>query len=291
MEQLAKTMMKSGYPEDFRRGVIESAVTCYKQQLAASNTGEKPLYCPRAWECTARRRKKLIAKMAWFRPADTVLRVPYTPGSELAGMVRKVVEEEASRLGLKVKTVEGGGVPLNRSVTTSDLGKGKTCPEGNCPLCLTGEGRGGLHHHRSGAVYKGDCTLCLQTQIEARYWGETSRSAYCRTLEHVKAIESRDEKNAFSKHLSLHHPEEEGNTDAFKFSLVELHKQPLPRLTSESCFIHTNTADLPMNSKAEWHQPTVGRVVVTRELQELQGQQEGRRGGQRGDRGRRRGGG
>ena len=30
-----------------------------------------------------------------------------------------------------------------------------------------------------------------------------------------------------------------------------------------------------MNSKADLHQPTVGRVVVTRELQELQGQEEG----------------
>ena len=86
--------------------------------------------------------------------------------------------------------------------------------------------------------------LCLDTAVEARYWGETSRSAYCRTLEHMKAIESRDEKNAFSKHISLHHPEEEGNKEAFKFSLVELHKQPLPRLTSESCYIHMNTADL-----------------------------------------------
>ena len=36
-----------------------------------------------------------------------------------------VMEEEAARLGLKVKTAEGGVVPLKRSVTPSDLGKGK----------------------------------------------------------------------------------------------------------------------------------------------------------------------
>ena len=83
--------------------------------------------------------------------------------------------------------------------------------------------------------------------MEARYWGESSRSGYCRTLEHVKAVESKDDKNAFSKHLALHHPEDEGNIEAFKFSLVELHNQPLPRLTSESCFIHLNNVDLQMN--------------------------------------------
>ena len=40
MEQLVKTMMK------FQRGVIESAVTCYEQQLAASNKGENPVIGP-----------------------------------------------------------------------------------------------------------------------------------------------------------------------------------------------------------------------------------------------------
>ena len=40
-----------------------------------------------------------------------------------------------------------------------------------------------------------------------------------------------------------------------------------------------------MNSKAEWHQPAVGRVVITRELEELE-EQEGRRGSQGGGRSR-----
>ena len=82
------------------------------------------------------------------------------------------------------------------------------------------------------------------------------------------AIRNKDESNAFSKHLAIHHPTEEGNQDAFKFKLMELHSKPLPRLVSESCFIHTKKADIPMNSKAEWHQPMVARVVVTRELEE-----------------------
>ena len=36
MEKLAEIMMVSGYPEDFRRGVIESAVACYERQVEAS---------------------------------------------------------------------------------------------------------------------------------------------------------------------------------------------------------------------------------------------------------------
>ena len=80
------------------------------------------------------------------RPEDTLLRVPYTPGSELTRAVRGGVEEEANRLCLKVKTVEGGGVPLKRSVVITDLGNEEPCPQGNCPLYFTGEVKGGLHH-------------------------------------------------------------------------------------------------------------------------------------------------
>ena len=62
MEQLAIKMMISGYPADFRRGVIESAVKCYEAQLAASVSGEKPLYRPRTWQQMVRRQKKWSAR-------------------------------------------------------------------------------------------------------------------------------------------------------------------------------------------------------------------------------------
>ena len=107
--------------------------------------------------------------------------------------------------------------------------RGEPCPQGNCLLCLTGEGGGGLHHHRSGAVYRGECRICF-TRIEgsllSRYTGESGFSAYCRTQDHQKAIENKDNVNAFSKHLMIHHPDQVGNVYALKFSLLELHKQP-----------------------------------------------------------------
>jgi hypothetical protein len=243
-----------------------------------------PLYRPRDWQAQARRRKKLMAKMAWFRPADTVLRVPCTPGAALAISVRKVVEEEAGRLGLKVRVQEGAGVALRRSVVTKDLGAGQPCPQGNCPLCLTGEGKGGLYHHRSGAVYRGDCLLC--GELVARYWGESGDSGYCRTLQHLAAIRRTDPDHAFSKPLAIYHQEREGAVLSFRFMVEEVHSQPLSRLCSESVRIHKDPCEIPMNSKAKWHQPVVARVVVTRELEELDVQ--GARG--RGARDKRRGG-
>ena len=169
-------------------------------------------------------------------------------------------------------------------MVTKDLGAGEPCPQGDCPLCLSEGGSGGLQHHRSGAVYKGDCKLCPENEkgeATASYWGESGFSAYYRTLQHHSAIENRDEKNAFAKHLMIHHPEQEGSKDALKFSLQEVHNQPLPRQTSESCHINHNLVETPMNSKAEWHQPMVARVVITRELEELGGRR--RAGGEAGE--------
>ena len=46
-----------------------------------------------------RRKAKLLKRVSWYRPADTVLFLPATPNGELAEMARKVVEEESPRLG------------------------------------------------------------------------------------------------------------------------------------------------------------------------------------------------
>ena len=88
--------------------------------MAASDRGDVPLYRPRDWQAPVRR-KKLLALMAWFRSANTVLLVPCTLGAALATAMRQVAEEESSRLGLKVKVQEGARVSLRRSIVTGDL--------------------------------------------------------------------------------------------------------------------------------------------------------------------------
>ena len=70
----------SGYNATYKAEVIVSAVTGYKRLLAQVHRGERPLHRPREWEAEPRRRKKTLAKAAWFRPADTVTFIPATPG-------------------------------------------------------------------------------------------------------------------------------------------------------------------------------------------------------------------
>ena len=124
-------------------------------------------------------------------------------------------------------------------------------------------------------MYKGDCLLCGKEV--ARYSGESGDSGYLRTSQHVVAIGRRDGENAFSKPLGIHHPEREGDVGAFKFTLEEVHSKALNWLCSESVHIHNNRCEIPMNSKAS---AVLARVVVTRELEELEVQGSKRETGQ-----------
>ena len=72
----------------------------------------------------------------------------------------------------------------------------------------------------------------------------------------------------------------------FRFSVEEVHSKPLSRLCSESVRIHNDTCKIPMKSKVEWHQLVVARVVVTRELEELEVEGAGKGGARVRQRGR-----
>ena len=92
----------------------------------------------------------------------------------------------------------------------------------------------------------------------------------------TKIISRTGVKNAFTKHLALHHPDQEGDVQAFDFNLIQTFKHAAPRQTSESVHIHNSKADILLNSKVDFEQPTVERVVMTREPRE---EREGRWGG------------
>jgi hypothetical protein len=138
-------------------------------------------------------------------------------------------------------------------------------------MCLTGGGGGGLRHHRAGALYHGSCKICEHEGLVSEYWGESGDSAYARCLDHKNDIEKKDLKNAFAKHLMLHHPTEEGKPETFQFKLEKTFQKPAPRQVAEAVKIHNSKADLLLNSKAEWEQPSVDRVTVTREPRQREG--------------------
>ena len=277
MEGLAEKMMVSGYPEELRAGVIRDVVVGYERLVAACERGERPMYRPRRWQQQERRKAKLLKRVSWYRPADTVLFLPATPDGELAEMARRIVEEEGPRLCMSIRVVEKGGVSLKRSLVRTDLAAGDPCKQGDCQACISNPGAGGgLLHQRSGALYRGTCMLCAAAGRSTVYHGESGYNGYTRLDDHGGDIKAGNLSNAFAKHLLEDHPEATGAEiqTAIKFEVLKTFEKPLERQVAEAVAIQNCKADLVLNSKAEWEQPAVERLIVTRELPD----QEDRRG-------------
>ena len=59
MEEWAVRMMVSGYPEEYRKKAIQSAVVGY-EMVGNNRSGIRPLYRPRVWKDAEREVKKKV---------------------------------------------------------------------------------------------------------------------------------------------------------------------------------------------------------------------------------------
>ena len=261
LSEFSHKLMISGYSEKFRLDIIQSAVRGYERQCLEADAGGRPLYRSRSYQQADRQRKKLLMPSSWYRPADSVIFVPATPGAELARQVQTVVTEETNRIGMKVKVVETGGTSMRQHLVRLDL---TGCIFPDCVLCQSGAT--GASHTRSGVHYSGVCVLCENDGIIAKYDGESGRSGYYRTKQHLSDINNRDTKNAFAKHLQLYHPDNVGDSTAFRFKSEQTFKKCLERQVTEGLAIHNSDAQIILNSKSEYNQPATSRIVVTREV-------------------------
>ena len=153
LSKFSNEMKLSGHDAKFRLEVIQSAVRGYERQCDRADRGITPLHRPRSFEREKRRRKALLTKTSWYRPANSVIRVPATPDSELVNTINGIVKKGARQLGLKVKTVERAGSKIKDQLSKLDT---TGCYWPDCYGCRTGEGGGS--HTRRGAWYTGVCT-------------------------------------------------------------------------------------------------------------------------------------
>ena len=144
-------------------------------------------------------------------------------------------------------------------------------------LCVFTKFEGQFHNHEF--VEKFTCKILLGYLIELNValLGESGYNGYTRLDEHTVDIKAGNPSNAFAKHLLEDHPtatalERQG---AISFEVLRTFEKPLERQVAEAVAIQNCKADLVRNSKAEWEQPAVERLIVTRDLPD----QDERRGG------------
>ena len=263
LTEFSKKMARSGYPEGYRAEVIKSGVLGFERQVEASRSGVKPLFRPREWQQDERRKKKMVKRAAWYRPADCVGFYPPTPRGELVSKIGKVLQEEGLRINMNLRAVETGGLSIGKQLVRPDLRAGEPCGRPGCVLDRCSGGAGGPHNVPS-VVYRGICKLCGEEELTSEYWGESAFSGGFRAGVHEENVRTKKEANAFYKHLQIFHPNANGTIEDFDIQVQSVHKKTLSRQKTEAVKIATSTADNVLNSKAEHRQPALLRVRMVR---------------------------
>ena len=143
----------------------------------------------------------------------------------------------------------------------------------DCNPCRSGNSRKQSCHRTSlgGMVYKAQCLTCKEKgvtdgwEIISLYHGRSQRCLYTRQGEHFAGLTGEKEENALWKHKELFHPGEECK---FAFEVEKLFKDAISHQIYEGiCINHSpSTPGYLMNSKAEYEQGQVARLVVARGL-------------------------
>ena len=178
--------------------------------------------------------------------------------------------------GWRIPVVERAGKAM-RSMAKAEPLKKKGCERDDCFPCTTGGG----NCERNGSGYRICCLGCLRAGRCTEYDGETGNNGYTRGKEQADGLRLESEENALWKHCMIEH---EGQHVEFSMKVLESFQSAMARQVNEGVRIKRSKADCVMNSKSEFHQHPVVRVVPMRGIQQEQGEEQrgGRGRGQRG---------
>ena len=178
-------------------------------------------------------------------------------GSSVTRKMKDICNNFARETNIHVKVVTRGGNKLTSNSKSNPLRKGE-CGRENCMVCTTG-GIGDCS--RSGAGYRITCLECPKDKMQAAYEGETARNPYSRGMEHENDLKNKSEKSPLWKHCVLQHG---GRLVNFKMDALRAFKYAMVRQVNEGARVRLTKADMCMNSKSEFHQPGIVRVVAIR---------------------------
>ena len=188
---------------------------------------------------------------------------------EMSKDMKAVCRSFESVTGWRVPVVERAGLAM-RSIAKAEPLKEKGCRRADCFPCTTGGG----NCERNGAGYKISCSTCLRAGRKSEYEGETGANGFTRGSEQAAGLRSKDPENALWKHCILEHESEEAE---FSMKVLDTFQSSMARQVNEGVRIKRSKADCLMNSKSEFHQHPVVRVVPMRGLQQEQGEDQGGR--------------
>ena len=135
-------------------------------------------------------------------------------------------------------------------------------------LCCSTQKPGGCEKNSVG--YMVEYCGCEETGVVVQYSGETGRNSYSQGLEQQDNFKDEKEDSPLWKHLK-----HDGVKQAFTMKVLRSFSSCLERQVNEGVRITLSQAEEIMNSKKEFHQPPIVRVVATRGLHAGQGEDLG----------------
>ena len=210
--------------------------------------------------------------------------VPYTPHSTLAMELRDL---EYGLVGHRLKIVERAGDKLQDLLTSSNPWKGKLCERQDCMLCETKvRTNKNLKQecNKRNLVYETKCQTCEDREVKKieedeekeegmkkklkdkikvhKYIGETARSVYERSREHLSDMQQLKPCNHLLKHILDKHEEENHEEIVFNLRVLSYCQSSFERQILESVIIQKERDHHLLNSKAEYNRSAVPRLTT-----------------------------
>ena len=256
-------MNLSGYSKSFRGNVISSSIQIYQQKLLTAQQGGQPVHRPSGWEAAQRDMNKHINTHTWYHGKSKAqnqapLIIDSTATGKLESDIKSILSEASRKSNINIKLVVRGGRKISKNAP-SDPFASRLCSRDSCKVCTSVDSKGGCKQASIG--YTLSCDPCAQENIEATYQGESSKSAYERGMQHSQGLLKKAEDNPIWKHSQLHHGSD--NKIGFNMQVTGRFSKPMIRQENEAIRIRESQAVHEMNSRSEYHQPVIIRLVPT----------------------------
>ena len=164
----------------------------------------------------------------------------------------KRVQSIIRRLGLKIKVVERVGATVKGMLQRSNPFPKIPCGRDKCAIC---DGDGGDNCRTRGCIYEVLCKEC-----ERVYRGQTGRSVYERSKEHIEAWVRGEDDCPLRRHANLYHRGEEFGASVKVIS--KCYGKPSRRMITEAVMIDEIPDTRTMNSKTEWTYMKLAKVQL-----------------------------
>ena len=256
-------MNLSGYNKSFRGNVIANAIKIYNQKLLTAQQGGQPVHRPTGWNASDREMQKHVNKHTWYHGKSKVsnqapLIIDATSSGKLESELKTILSDASKTTGINIKLCVRGGRKISKNAQ-SDPFASRLCSRNSCKVCTSTDSQGGCKQASIGYVLS--CDPCADSEIEATYHGESSKSAFERGTQHAKGLLKKAEDNPIWKHSEIHHQGD--NKIWFSMKVTGRFAKPMIRQENEAIRIRESNSVHEMNSRSEYHQPVIIRLIPT----------------------------